>query len=101
AHFNSTNIQNKIVTRNLGLDAMIGMTLNDFSFFLGGGWANSAGTFTGGSSGITASQRQESAKVDSSHFMFGGTYNFDPIFVGVSIDRYQDEVYSIKSGILF
>lgn len=100
-HVNSSNLRNQMLTRNLGADLLIGMTLTDFSFFIGGGWANSTGRFIGGTNGVTLSGVDERQKVDSSHFMFGATYNFDPIFVGLSVDRYQEAVYTLKSGFLF
>ena len=101
AHAGTSNIKNRITTKNLGADLMIGMTLEQFSFFIGGGYANSSGQFTGGTSGVTLSNQSENHKVDSSHFMFGGTYNFDPFFVGLSLDRYVEAVYSFKTGFLF
>lgn len=100
-HFSSANLKNKIITRNFGTDIMLGLSLNDFSFFFGTGWANSAGQFTGGTNGVTSSLQRETSKVESSHFMIGGTYSWDPVFIGFSIDRYKDEVFSFKSGFLF
>jgi len=100
-HADITTIKSQISTRNLGGDLLVGMSLSQFSFFLGSGFANSSGDFQGGTSGITASSRTESQRVESSHFMFGATYNFEPFFVGASLDRYTDNVYSIKSGFLF
>lgn len=97
----STNMSNQMVTRNLGFDLMVGMTLSQLSFYLGGGWANSSGEFTGGTSGVTSSGAKELQKVEASHFMFGGTYNFDPFFIGMAIDRYTDTVFTVKTGLLF
>ena len=101
AHADMSNIKNKITTKNLGADLLMGMTLSQFSFFLGGGWVNSSGSFIGGASGVTASNNKETQKVESSHFMLGSTYNFEPLFIGFSIDRYTEAVYSIKTGFLF
>lgn len=101
SHASSTNLSNQMVTRNLGFDLLAGMTLSQFSFYFGAGWANSSGAFTGGISGVTLSGHNEKQKVESSHFVFGGTYNFDPFFIGLAIDRYTDVVYSFKSGLLF
>jgi hypothetical protein len=101
AHADMINIKNKISARNVGVDLLMGLTLSQFSFFLGGGYVNTSGDFQGGVSGLTASNSTESQKVDSSHFTFGGTYNFDPFFIGLSIDRYADSVYALKTGLLF
>ncbi|MCB0378003.1 MAG: hypothetical protein KDD33_05880 [Bdellovibrionales bacterium] len=106
-HAGSANIDNGIVTRNLGADLTIGMMLSDFSMYFGGGWVSSTGDFTGGDAtaptclGVTDTCREERAKVGSAHYVFGATYNIKPIFIGLSIDRYQDEVYNLKFGFLF
>ena len=100
-HTGLINIGNDVSATNLGADIIMGMHLAQFNFVLGGGWANSSGRFTGGTNGVTASLNTETQKVESSHFMFGATYNFEPFFMGFAIDRYQDVVYSLKSGFLF
>lgn len=100
-HADTVNIQSRISSDNLGSDLMVGLTLNQFSFFLGGGYATSSGEFAGGIDGVTATQKTETRKVESSHFMFGATYDFEPFFIGASINRYTEAVYSVKSGFLF
>lgn len=100
-HADTMNIKNKISSKNLGADLLMGMTLSQFSFFLGGGYANASGSFVGGTSGVTASDNTEEQKVDSAHFMFGATYNFEPFFVGASINRFAGSVYTLKTGFLF
>ncbi len=95
------NIKNQFTTKNIGADLLIGMNVSEFSFFIGGGYANSSGQFSGGIAGVTASQASESQKVESSHFTFGGLYNFDPFFAGLAINRYVESVYSLKVGLLF
>lgn len=100
-HAGTTNLKNKITTKNLGGDLAVGLMLSHFSFTLAGGYANSSGQFTGGASGITISTNQENQKVESTHFMFGAAYNFEPFFIGVAIDRYVTTVYSLKTGVLF
>ena len=104
AHGNNANIDNKILARSIGADLMLGLSLSEFSFFFGGGWVKTTGDFTGGVFGVTDTPNSPSNAtntVDSSHFMFGGTYNFEPFFLGASIDRYKDVVYNVKAGILF
>jgi hypothetical protein len=101
AHGNSANLKNKIFTNNIGIDLITGLNLSQFSFFLGGGYTNSKGRFAGGTGGVTDTGLSTTQEVESSHFMFGSTYNFEPIFIGVSMDRYKDIVYSFKAGFLF
>lgn len=103
-HANSANVNNKILARNIGADLMMGLSLSDFSFFFGYGWTKSTGDFTGGSFGVTDTPSDPSnarISVNSSHFMLGSTYSFDPFFIGASIDRYKNPVYSLKLGMLF
>jgi len=100
-HINSSNIKNQVILRNLGADLLAGMTLNNFSFSFGLGWANSAGNFTGGTNGVTLSQQLEGRKVESSHFTIGGTYKIDAFFFGISLDRYKEEVVTFKAGLRF
>lgn len=101
AQAGSANFKNQLVTRNIGSDLLIGVSLGELSFFTGGGYVNSRGTFFGGTGGITASNATEDLKIDSTHFVMGATYNFNPFFIGLSIDRYTDVVYSFKSGFFF
>jgi len=101
AHGSSANFQNQLITRNVGGDLLIGLTLNQFSIFTGTGWISSAGIFTGGANGLTLSQIQEGAKVDSAHFLLGLTYNFEPLFLGFSFDHFQESTYNLKIGLFF
>jgi hypothetical protein len=100
-HGGLSNLKNKLVTRNLGGDLVLGLMIQEFSFSIGGGYANSSGQFTGGVNGVTTSNNEEHRKVESSHFMIGASYNFKPFFIGVAVDRYETTVYSVKSGVLF
>ncbi len=97
----TATVKEKLTTRNLGADLLLGMNLSQLSFFLGGGYATSRGDFAGGFNGLTASTLTETRQVESAHFMFGTTYNFEPFFVGLSLNRYATSVYSLKLGFLF
>ncbi len=100
-HAGTNNLKNKFTTKNIGGDLILGLMLGDFSLSFGGGYANSSGQFTGGIDGVTASNNQENHKVESSHFMLGASYNFNPLFIGLAVDRYETTVFSFKSGVLF
>ncbi|MCJ8277398.1 MAG: hypothetical protein HRT44_02280, partial [Bdellovibrionales bacterium] len=52
-HASNSNIQNKLVSRSLGADILLGLTLSNFSLSLGGGWVRTTGDFTGGTQGVT------------------------------------------------
>lgn len=100
-HGGISSVKSKISTKTLGGDLLMGVTLSQLSLFLGGGYVRSSGNFTGGSSGLTLSNNTEYQKIESSHMMFGATYDFEPFFIGASLDRYVDLVYSMKIGFLF
>lgn len=100
-NLSTANFKNKLTTRNVGGDLMAGVTLSDFSFYLGGGYYNSSGLFKGGASGVTSSNLTEYRKVGSPHYFLGGTYNFEPMFVAAGMDRYVDTVFTLKSGFIF
>jgi hypothetical protein len=101
AHASSANISNQLITRNVGGDLMLGITRQNFSLSMGAGWASTAGRFSGGSDGLTISQMMQGQKVDHGHLFLGGTYHFEPLYVGLAVDRYLEEVYSFKVGVIF
>ena len=98
AHASSSNVNNQIIMRNLGTDLLMGMLVNNFSFFFGAGVVNSTGDFL---KTHTINGTNEQEQVSSGHFQVGLSYNFEPIFIGASIDRYVDTVYNVKLGMLF
>lgn len=100
-HTSLVTLSKDLSATNLGADLLMGMNFGQLSFILGGGWANSSGRFTGGINGVTASLNNENHKIESAHFTFGATYNFEPFFIGAAVDRYDSMVYSLKSGFLF
>lgn len=97
----TASIRGRVTTRNLGSDIMLGLNLSQFSFFMGGGYVLCWGDFVGGSAGVTASLVAESRRVKTTHLMFGATYNFEPFFIGVSLNRYRVTNLSLKAGFLF
>lgn len=98
AHASSSNVNNQIIMRNLGSDLMMSMLVSNFSFFFGAGVVNSTGDFL---KTHTLNNINEQEHVSSGHFQVGLSYNFEPIFIGASIDRYMDTVYNLKVGALF
>ena len=97
AHANNSNINNQVITRNLGADLMIGMLVDDFSFFIGAGLVKSTGDFLNTQTNPATNDRE---RVSSSHFQVGLSYNFNPFFIGISLDRYVDAVSQLKVGVL-
>ena len=100
-HANQIGMGDHLNLTNLGMDILAGINIGNLGFFLGGGWANSSGRFNGGSNGITESGITETQKMESQHLTFGAHYNFEPIFINLGIDRYQEMIYTVRVGFLF
>lgn len=116
AHFNSANINNQVAMRTYGLDLLGGFYSAGLSVFAGVGSIQSAGSFIGGTSGVTESQRLEMASVSSLHSFAGvafrlnsvrldlkesrESYSWEPYAV-VQLDRYSQNVISAKLGLRF
>ena len=96
---NSANLSNKLITRTTGADLIFATMLDDLSFFFGGGWVRTFGSFVGGTNGITDSLVAERESTDSPHFTIGVAYHWEPILIGLGFDRYRDSVISFKLGL--
>ncbi len=99
AHGNITNINNQLITQSWGADLQIGLTVNQLSVFLGTGYVESTGKFIGGAQGITASQKNETAFASGPHSTLGMAYRLEPVFLSVSMDRYDQVTWSFKVGL--
>ncbi len=101
-HANSTNFNNQLVSRNLGIDMMLGIfvmpSLSVFST-LGLGLAN--GKFVGGTLGVTDSLDAEKETVESLHAAVACTQKWDMFTLTASFDYYKAPVYSLKLSALF
>lgn len=100
-HLNSGNINNQMTTRSYGLNLVGGINVNEVALYAGIGGAQASGTFVGGTSGVTDSQRLETESVRSLHTVVGGTFRIKGFFVAAQLDRYSQSVISGKLGYRF
>lgn len=98
---NTGNINNQMTTRTFGLDLVGGINVNEVALYAGTGVMQSVGTFVGGPTGVTDSQRQETEGVGTVHTMVGGTFRLKGFFVAAQLDRYSQSVISGKLGFRF
>lgn len=100
-HINSGNINNQITTRSYGFDLVGGINVNEVALYAGLGLLQATGTFVGGTSGVTDSQRLETEGVSTLHTVVGGTVRIQKFFVAVQLDHYSQSVISGKVGFRF
>lgn len=112
---NQLNLGDAFVNRNLGGDILAGISVDNFSVFFGGGILKSTGTFVGCPSGSTNSvctvdtgegdvnqfSNTVSASVIEPHSVVGVSLHLSDVFVAAQVDRYEDAVYSVKTGLRF
>lgn len=95
---NSTNINDLIITKNIGIDFTAGITSQNIFLYLGSGWIQSKADFIGGTSGVTASQNTEQVQVQDFHYLVGVGVRFSYIFAVAQLDIYDSPTYSFKIG---
>lgn len=100
-HFNSANINNQLTLRTYGFDLMSGITVNEVSLYIGGGILQSFGSFMGGTSGVTDTQRLETEAVSSYRTLAGAQIRLNPVFIALQVDRSNQSVMSAKLGVRF
>jgi hypothetical protein len=101
AHINTGNISNQMATRTYGIDLMGGINVNEVALYAGVGAVQSVGSFVGGTSGVTDTQRLEYETVNTLHTFAGGTIRVGSVFVAIQLDRYTQSVLSGKLGLRF
>jgi len=100
-HGNSANFNNQLTSRNVGSDVSVGFDWQSWAIFVGGGWATSSGKFVGGTNGLTDTGLPETESVNSARFSVGALYRYDIYDIALSLDHYEEPVYSVKLGVTF
>jgi hypothetical protein len=98
---NFGNINNQMTTRAYGVDLVGGINVNEVALYAGVGGVQAGGTFVGGSTGVTDTQRLETETVTALHTVVGGTFRIRGFFVAAQLDRYSQSVISGKIGYRF
>jgi len=98
AHANSANIEDKLITRTFGADAIASLMVQTFSFAFGFGYAATSGNF---STAIVENDVSTKARLDALH-LSASVLHKPGIFVwGLGVDFYKSFIFSLKVGFIF
>lgn len=112
-HGNRMNVQDEFVNENIGGEVMLGITVENFALYFGGGETWSKGTFTvqGASDPGTGTvspgdpaaneTHTVSERTQETHMVVGLSVQYQNLFSAAEIDHYKDSVYSMKVGMRF
>jgi hypothetical protein len=114
-HFNQLNFNDTFMNRNYGAEIMVGVNVDNFAVYFGGGMLESQGTFIssvsgicgedctvdGGDTEVDRSSNTVTNKVTETHSVVGLSAHFENLFAAAQVDRYRDAVYSMKLGLRF
>ncbi len=118
AHANRMNVQDDFINQNIGLELMLGINVDNFSLYFGGGQIWAKGTFlvqtnktdpSDGTGNGTVSPNDPAANAEGTvneyasgmHTVVGFSMQYQNLFSAAEIDHYTDSVYSIKVGTRF
>ena len=114
-HFDQLNYRDAFTNQNLGAEAIVGVNVDSFALYFGGGMIQSAGTFVGGctassplnctvdpsDTSVDPNSKTVTNKLRSTHTVVGLSLMYENLFLAAEVDRYQDAVYSMKAGVRF
>ncbi len=111
-HYDQLNYGDSFVNRNVGSELMVGVNVENFALYFGGGQVHASGTFIGGTCSAHCTfdssdpsydkpSRTVTDRVISTHTVVGLSLHFENLFAAAEVDRYQDAVYSLKAGIRY
>ncbi|MAV91074.1 MAG: hypothetical protein CL676_06605 [Bdellovibrionaceae bacterium] len=108
---NRVNFRNQFSAKNVGLDLLVGINVDDISVYCGGGQIRSEGLFIGGDTGdgtvptsnpnLDLQTNTSSVTVQRFHTVVGASLEWKTLFVAGEINRYDDSVYTVKAGLRF
>lgn len=110
--FDQLNYQDTFVNQNMGAEMMVGVNVDNFALYFGGGEIQATGTFIGHFNGVCNEECTFDDSADpqsntlthhilSTHTVVGLSLHYDDLFGAAEVDRYQDAVYSLKVGMRF
>lgn len=100
-HMNSTNVENKMISKSIGSDLVLGVRVENFALYVGAGMLGVSGKFVGGASGVTESGLEENESISAFHALIGGVFYYEDLFLAVQVDQYDDSIMSAKVGARF
>lgn len=110
-NFNQMNFSDQLMNRNFGGDLIVGVNVDNFALYFGGGVIESHGTFIGGTGpdatvlgtdpALNGVEKTVVEKVRENHTVVGISLHYENLFAAAQVDRYVDAVYSLKLGLRF
>lgn len=115
-HFDQLNYSDAFINRNVGADLIVGVSVDNFALFFGGGTIQATGTFIGTNGAdcesctvvdpppqetLDSQSHTVTNTVIATHTVVGLSVHFENLFAAAEVDRYQDAVYSLKVGLRF
>jgi hypothetical protein len=110
-NFNQMNFSDKFMNRNFGGDMIVGVNVDNFALYFGGGLVEAHGTFIGGTGddatvppgdpGLSGQEHTVVDKIQETHTVVGISLHYENLFAAAQVDRYVDAVYSLKVGLRF
>ncbi len=115
-YFNSLNFNDTFMNRNIGGELMVGVNVNNFALYFGGGLVEARGTFVGKNNAgvcnedctvdpndpeLNTTSRTVTNTVQETHTFVGFSLHYQNLFAAAQVDRYRDAVYSMKVGLRF
>jgi hypothetical protein len=115
-HFDQLNFADSFVNRNLGAELMVGVNVDNFAVYFGGGMIQAQGTFIGytgsgtcledctaesSNEEVNTNSRTVTDTVQETHTVVGISAHYENLFTAAQVDRYRDAVYSLKIGLRF
>ena len=113
-YFDHLNFRDEFTNQNLGADVIVGVNVENFSLYFGGGYIQSDGTFVGVDGNgncngtctvdpatIPANAHSVTERLNATHTVVGLNMEYSNLFAAAEVDRYQDAVYSLKLGLRF
>lgn len=94
-HAGSTNLNNLIFSETLGADLIVGVNVDVFSFFVGGGPIYGQGTF---SSTLTQNGLKSVQTSWAFHSIIGVNVAINRFFLAGEVDTYNTTITSLKIG---
>ena len=103
-YISQMNVQDSFINRNLGFELMMGINVNRFAMYFGGGPLQSKAQFMSvGADGITDNSTADTTNsvtetLNSQHTFVGVSLELLNMFLAAQVDRYSSPVYSFKIG---
>jgi len=116
-HYNQLNFNDTFMNQNVGAEALVGVNVDNFALYFGGGLVEARGTFIGPDAlsntcgddcrvdgadpQLNQITRTATNRVQETHTVIGMSLHYENLFAAAQVDRYRDAVYSLKVGMRF